>query len=209
MSAKAKTGESNLPELREFVKENGAALYDFCVYLLPAEYAVDDLVLAVFREFGELFRKLTSKRDMPWGVVELRIRLFALAWEKIREVTGNFQFSWALGRDTRQLKGWDADILDKWQHTPAEPKAGEWEPATVDRLRRVDLEVRAPIVLRDILRFDDEEAVRILGIRWGVYRHRLHRGRLDFRELLHGFADGQVPVKASRPAEKTTEKPSW
>lgn len=204
MTVKAKAEEASLPELRDFVKENGAALYDFCSYLLPAEYAVDDLVLSVFREFGELFRKITAKRDMAWGAVELRIRLFALAWEQIREVSGNFQFSWALGRDTRQLKGWDTDILDKTQAAP-QNKLGEFEPVAVDRLHRVDLEVRAPVVLRDILRFDDEEVVRILGTRWGVYRHRLHRGRLDYRELLHGYTEA---ITAGKP-ERSTEKASW
>jgi len=42
------------------------------------------------------------------------------------------------------------------------------------------------MVLRDVLKFDDEEILRILNIRWGVYRHRLHRGRLAFRESLKG-----------------------
>lgn len=56
----------------------------------------------------------------------------------------------------------------------------------LSRLSRVDIDFRAPMVLKDILRFDDEEILRILGIRWGVYRHRLHRGRLAFRESLKG-----------------------
>ena len=56
----------------------------------------------------------------------------------------------------------------------------------VDRLGRIDPEFRAPIVLRDVLGFEDEESVRILGLRWGVYRHRLHRGRLECKDALRG-----------------------
>ena len=90
------------------------------------------------------------------------------------------------GRDTRRLKGLDDDLL------PAKNESKEKQQARVgtrakDRLTRVDSELRAPVVLRDILKFEDEEVAQILGLRWGVYRHRLHRGRLDFKDALKGL----------------------
>jgi DNA-directed RNA polymerase specialized sigma24 family protein len=96
-------------------------------------------------------------------------------------------FTWTVGRDTRPMKGMDDDLLQAWSSS----KTGEISsigPRAVERIRRLDTDFRAPIVLKDILGFDDEEVVRILGIRWGVYRHRLHRGRLEFRAALKGLA---------------------
>lgn len=201
MSGKAV--ESRLPELREFVKEYDERLYTLCYYLLPAEYPIEELVLQIFRDFGDRFRQQSGKREAAWEALELRIGLFAAAWERIREVASNLQFTWTLGRDTRQMKGWDEDLLQEWQRIAKKGgELGELESTVVERLRRVDLEVRVPVVFRDILHFEDEEVVRILGIRWGVYRHRLHRGRIDFKDLLHGHTAESTP-KGERPREST------
>jgi hypothetical protein len=200
----SKSLEARLPELREFVKENDRGLYSFCYYLLPADYPIDELVLQIFRDFGDTFRhQQAGKHETGFEALELRIALFVGAWDRVRDVASNLQFTWALGRDTRAMKGWDLNLLEEWErmdHKGAD--LGDLEPAVVERLRRVDLEVRAPVVLRDILRFEDEEVVRILGIRWGVYRHRLHRGRLDFQDLLLGRMN-EVPSRDNKPRDTT------
>ena len=57
------THDARLPELREFIKENDQRLYDFCVYMLYGGMDVDELILSIFREFGDHYRKLTSRKD--------------------------------------------------------------------------------------------------------------------------------------------------
>jgi DNA-directed RNA polymerase specialized sigma24 family protein len=116
------------------------------------------------------------------------VRLFQIAWQGVQNSFQRAVFS-NNGRDTRLLKGLEDDIL------PSKPEnlekvAAKSENRVADRLGRVDTELRAAVILRDILKFDDEEAAKILGLRWGVYRHRLHRGRLDFKDALRGLPTG-------------------
>lgn len=130
----------------------------------------------------------------------MRIRLYRIAWERIRDETVALSFQWNLGRDTRLLKRWDENLLLK---DPAREPAA-FDAAILERLRRVDAELRAPVVLKDILRMEDEEVVRILNLRWGVYRHRLHRGRLEFREALRGRAAPTSGASSGAKEKETT-----
>lgn len=190
----AKTkAEDRSPDLREFIKENDQRVYDFCTYLLDADFAVEDVVLSVFREFGEYFRR---HRWLAAGISpeEMRLQLFQIAWAQIQDCLHQSSFPIIGGRDTRTLKGLDEDILPA-RGESRDRVAQRAENRVRDRLSRVDAELRAPVVLRDVLKFEDEEAARILGLRWGVYRHRLHRGRLDFKDALKG-----TPAAAVRGA---------
>ncbi len=184
--AKARSSE-RIPELREFIKENDQRLYDFCMYMLHGSGSLDDLLLWIFRDFGDAYRKLSRSKDSAWEHLELRIRLFQIAWEGIRDYQTRMQHSYPMatsGRDTRPAKHFDGDILTLWRGSTKDFLP--IETAVLERLARIDADFRAPVVLRDILGFDDEEVVRILAIRWGVYRHRLHRGRLDYKDGLRG-----------------------
>ncbi len=199
MTTTVRNHDSQLPELREFVKENALPLHTFCHYLLQEEHTVEDVLLDVFRRFGDTYRKHSGKRDSGWEALEMRIRLYRLAWEKIRDETATLTFQWNLGRDTRVLKRWDENLLVK--DLTLDPTA--FDALVLERLRRVDIELRAPVVLKDILRFEDEEVVRVLSLRWGVYRHRLHRGRLEFRDALRGSASS-AEAKTTSPFRETT-----
>lgn len=172
------------PELREFIKEHDQRIFDFCTYLLPSGMDRDDLVLAIFRDFGDHYRRLSLQKDATWEPLEIRLRLFQLAWEKVRETILHTPIPWSVGRDTRQLKGMEDDWLRGAKFKTLDPKT------MVDPIREhlgnIDADFRAPVVLRDILGFEDEEVMRILGLRWGVYRHRLHRGRLELKDSLRG-----------------------
>lgn len=180
------THDDRLPELREFIKENDQRLYDFCVYMLYGGMDVDELILSIFREFGDHYRRLTARKDSAREPHEIRTKLFQTAWERIREAIAHTQFTWTVGRDTRQLKGFDDDILRSASFKGKQ--LAELEGPLMERLGRIDPDFRVPVVLRDILKFEDEEVVRILGVRWGVYRHRLHRGRLELKDGLRGKA---------------------
>lgn len=174
-----------LPELREFIKDNDQRLYDFCSYLLHGGLDVEDLILAIFREFGDLYREIDSARDIT-EASEIRIKLFQTAWQRVREALAHTQVSWSVGRDTRSLRGIDEDLLKAWGSKGKDIEA--LHEAVLGRLAQIDPDFRAPVVLKDVLKFKDEDAVRILDLRWGVYRHRLHRGRLELKDSLRARA---------------------
>ncbi len=181
--ANAKTA----PDLREFLKEHDQKLYDFCFYMLDGGFLAEEVILATFHDYASVYRRLTSKRASDWVPKEARIQLFQTCWSRIREALVRVQYQWTMGRDTRVLRNLDGDVLGKWDGKKTD--VTEIETAVVERLGRVDADFRSPIVLRDVLGFDDEEVVQILGVRWGVFRHRLHRGRLELKDGLRG----QVP----------------
>jgi hypothetical protein len=189
------------PELGEFLKETEQEIFQFCYYLVPASYPLDEVIVSIYRDFGDIYRKLVARREHFFSPIEFRVRLFQLAWEKVRNFLGTVQF-WNLGRDTRDFANWEKDLLSPMLNGQHPTQKENWEV----RLRAVDLDHRLPLVLRDILGFDDELILRILGLRWGVYRHRLHRGRLELCDSLKG-TEGSLPSGKLKlaPKEKTHE----
>ena len=184
------------PDLREFLKEHDQKLYDFCFYMLDGGYLAEEIILAAFRDFASVYRRLTSRRAGDWDPKDARIQLFQTAWSRIREALVRVQYQGSMGRDTRLFRSLDGDILGQWGSSRQDVAAVE--AAVVERLGRVDADYRAPIVLRDVLGFDDEEVVQILGVRWGVFRHRLHRGRLELKDGLKGQAPTPPTTEARR-----------
>lgn len=184
--------------LREFIKENEGKLYQFLSYLLFGSNAVDSLAIQVFREFGDKFRKHAKKNQAEWEKTNLRIQLYSIAWKMILKGHSLIEYSWASGRDTRPLKLLDVDLLSEGKSKRSE---GEQRENILMRLARIEMDYRAPLVLKDVLGFEDEENLRILGLRWGVYRHRLHRGRLGFRDSLRGkpYKDKEGAALSSAP----------
>lgn len=193
--SKTKASDRSSVELRDFVQENGQRVYDFCAFLLANDLAIEEIVLSVFRDFGEFVRRNPSQMANA-SPETLRLRLFQITWNQIQNSMHRVVFATLGGRDTRVLKGLDDDILPGRSNESREKIATKAENRVRDRLARVDAELRAPLVLRDVLKFTDEDAAKILGLRWGVYRHRLHRGRLDFKDALRGVSNAFVSGKA-------------
>lgn len=187
--ASEKTSDRNRSEkktdLREFIKENDQRAYDFCYYMLQGVLPVDDFVIHLFKVFSVEFRRLVHRNE-EWDAQGVRLHLFQFAWEKIRAASVTPIYVGGSGRDMRALREMDEDILDLAESKDKSAWAKK-ESAVLERLSRVDFEFRAPLVLRDVLGFTDEQAVQILGLRWAVYRHRLHRGRVDFKDALRGW----------------------
>ncbi|MBI4404815.1 MAG: hypothetical protein HY537_11670 [Deltaproteobacteria bacterium] len=180
------------PEFRVFVKEFGERLYNFCYYMVGEENGAEELALETFREFGGRFRRKMA--GITWEPLEARVSLFGIAWRNIREhLESKGQQLWAMppnGRDTRLLKEFDLDLLAKWDQSDRSERAiKKIEQPFVGRISRVDPEQRAAVVLKDMLKFDDEEITRILAVRWGIHRHRLHRGRISLCESLRGSSN--------------------
>jgi DNA-directed RNA polymerase specialized sigma24 family protein len=178
--------------LRDFVQENDRKVHAFCYHLLSSDFDVEELTISVFRSFGEYFRQGTAQRETAGA--SLRIRLFQIAWGEVQSALYQAVFPTGGGRDTRILKGLDRDVLPSKAES-REKLISDPENRIGDRLARVDFGLRVPVVLRDILGFSDDEASKILSLRWGVYRHRLHRGRIDFKDALKGLTSGQPSSK--------------
>lgn len=181
-----KTSEKEHPDSpavpREFLQENSQKIYDFAYYLLSEPEAVEEVVIRTFRQFGNHYKKMTPATLNSWSEMEMRILLFSIAWDRIQREMGSVAVRWVSGRDMRVQKMAEEDLLK------ANPKEGgdQFRDAVIARFSKVDMDFRAPVVLRDLLEFPDEETMRILKLRWGVYRHRLHRGRLELCEGLRG-----------------------
>lgn len=193
----ASSAKNQFPELREFVKEHDQRLFDFCCYLLEGGSVAEEVVLGTFSEFGTAFRKAKS-RSFHWDPQQMRVELYQIAWRRVRETLSSMQYAWSIGRDTRQFKSFERDLLSEWKRHPEAVE--KFDSLVVERLGKVDPDFRAPVVLRDILKFPDEEVAQILDLRWGVYRHRLHRGRMELKDglrgnsLRDGLPAGQEPV---------------
>lgn len=179
-----KVSKDNQPALREFIKEYGKPVYIFCDYMLPKDAKVDAVVVEIFAEFGEVFRKKHRKETAGWENLEMRVKLFSIAWKHIRQAMQEFHFMWTPGRDTRAGRRADENLLSESAGKNGDGAALDAE--LVARLKFLDPEFRAPLVLKDIVRLEEEEILRVLELRWGVYRHRLHRGRIEYKDGLKG-----------------------
>lgn len=175
----ARRSSSNL---REFVKENERKTYDFCYFMgLPAKDC-DELLIDIFRDFGDTHKRYwgTESNTEPF---EKQLALYQLARAHIEQQGMLNSSENNFGRDTRYYPKIETDLLTEWGKLKGER---DWASTVVDRLRLLELDFRFPLVLRDLLHFEDEEAAQILGLRWGVYRQRLHRGRRECAEKFHG-----------------------
>lgn len=181
MAAESVDLNRRLPELREVLKENDQKVYDFVYFMLGPSSDLEEQVVSIFRSFGDLYRRGARQKRFQWEYPELRLQLFMTAWESIRRAIHVQKYAWLAGRDTRVQKSAEEDLIRIFSQGKLSEDAFE---SFLQRLNRVDFDFRAPLVLRDILGFEDEEVVRILGTRWGVYRHRLHRGRVSLCEGL-------------------------
>lgn len=170
--------------LREFIKDQTQLVFDFCSYMLPIANETSEVSLSVFREFGDIYRRKEHKGGGTWEKMEMRVKLFAIAWRHIRGVMQETPFFFNSGRDTRNSRKFDGNLLEGIRVGGSMTE--DADSSLMVRLHQLDPELRAPLVLKDILRFEDEEILRVLGVRWGVYRHRLHRGRIELKDGLRG-----------------------
>jgi len=189
------SNESAAVDLREFVKDYQEKVVSFCFYFMPPDFQLDDLVIAIFRQFGDDYRKLLDRNDGTRDPLEMKIKLFRIAWEQIQDALIVESVGWPAGRDFRKLKSMDENLLREWERRADSGEttlAEDFRSEISQRLRLVDSENRSAVILKDILGFEDEEVLRMLSLRWGVYRHRLHRGRLDLCDAMKGNA-GTLP----------------
>lgn len=194
-------------DLRTFVKQEQERVATFCHCFLSSEPEVDERVIQIFRRFGELFRRKSKDKTFQSTRQEMIVLLYRVAWEQLQSIALEEAVGWSVGRDVRKLKALDENVLYELRplESPSENTLSEDISSELrTRLRRVDTENRGAVILKDILGFSDDDAIRILSTRWGVFRHRLHRGRLDLVALLKGN-----PLSIDGTSETTAPRVTW
>jgi RNA polymerase sigma-70 factor, ECF subfamily len=168
--------------------------------------------LAAFEQFvrvferrvrGLLSRLLSDERD----VEEATQDTFVQAWRNLSRFRGDAAaFTWlyriavneALQRarrrrlETQPLEQELLDMLDYQQGAPGprprppDQVADEHETQAflLDRVRRLPIDFRAPLVLRDIEGWSNQEVADILDLSLAATKSRIHRARMRLREEL-------------------------
>ena len=165
--------------------------------------------LAAFERFVRLFerrvrgllsRLLSDERD----VEEATQDTFVQAWRNLSRFRGDAAaFTWlyriavneALQRARRrrlETRPLEDDVLD-YQHgaTGSRPRPPhqlaeehETQMFLLDRVRQLPIDLRAPLVLRDIEGWSNQEVAEILELSLAAAKSRIHRARMKLREEL-------------------------
>jgi RNA polymerase sigma-70 factor, ECF subfamily len=144
-----------------------------------------------------LFRLLEDERD----VEEATQDVFLQAWRSLASFRGEAAvFTWlyriavneALMRLRRKRVAL-AELDESAERRLTTPAANEPEPAAEAselagflsaRLRSLPLEIRAPLVLRDVVGLSNQDVADILGLSVAATKSRIHRARMQIREDL-------------------------
>jgi RNA polymerase sigma-70 factor (ECF subfamily) len=168
--------------------------------------------LAAFEQFvrvferrvrGLLSRLLSDERD----VEEATQDTFVQAWRNLSRFRGDAAaFTWlyriavneALQRARRgrlETRSLEDDLLDVLEYEHAAPsgrprppdqvaEARETQAFLLDRVRRLPIAFRAPLVLRDIEGWSNQEVAEILDLSLAATKSRIHRARMRLRQEL-------------------------
>jgi RNA polymerase sigma-70 factor, ECF subfamily len=172
--------------------------------------------VAAFERFVRLFerrvrgllgRLLSDERD----VEEAAQDTFVQAWRNLSRFRGDAApFTWlyriavneALQRtrrkrpETRPIEGEVLDVLEHERRPAGSPprpvdlelEEREAQAFLLEQVRRLPFELRAPIVLRDIEGWSNQEAADLLELSLAATKSRIHRARMKLREELEQWA---------------------
>jgi RNA polymerase sigma-70 factor (ECF subfamily) len=141
-----------------------------------------------------LQRLLDDRRD----VEEATQDSFVQAWRNLDRFRGDAAvFTWlyriavneALARLRRkQFPTTDVEKAQPAANLAEEPHAaaesGELEDFLAERIRKLEPEYRAPLVLRDVIGLSNEEVAAVLDLSVAATKSRIHRARMRIREEL-------------------------
>ena len=141
-----------------------------------------------------LFRLLDDPRD----VEEAAQDCFVQAWRNLDRFRGDSAvFTWlyriavneALGRLRRKrlpttgLEG--AEVVQPAAEEPQHAvESGELEQFLAGRIRALEPEYRAPLVLRDVVGLSNQEVADVLELSLAAAKSRIHRARMQIRAEL-------------------------
>jgi len=151
-----------------------------------------------------LVRVLDDDRDVEESVQDT----FVQAWRHLDRYRGEaalFTWLYRIGMNTalarrRRAAPATVDLASLESHgTPladaaAGPEeavaAGDLRARILAALRALPLEHREAVVLRDLAGLSNEEVAAALGVSLAAAKSRIHRGRLQLRDLLEGAGEG-------------------
>jgi RNA polymerase sigma-70 factor, ECF subfamily len=143
-----------------------------------------------------LVRLLDDRRDVEEAVQDS----FVQAWRSLERFRGDSAVStWlyriavneALARLRRKrLSTMELDEVREGERLAADARlepqqaveAGELEAFLTERIRALEPEYRAPLVLRDVIGFSNQEVADILELSLPAAKSRIHRARMQIRE---------------------------
>ncbi len=174
--------------LPEFVERTDGTLARFCVLMAGSDCHLDDIIERVYRRFSK-----SARRDIRLAnrTHNLEVELYHSAMKELSQLELERPRLSLTGRDNRVLKAMETDLLSWWRaHCTETTELGNRLALVGDRLRLLDFDLRAPVILHDHLAMDSESILKVLHLRWAVFRHRLHRGRVEFQKALQGVQLG-------------------
>jgi RNA polymerase sigma-70 factor (ECF subfamily) len=153
---------------------------------------------------SQVGRTLRGFALKPAEAEDVAQEVFLRAWRGLPTFNGDAQFSTWLYRITyneaqRRLarpdgttasvypteRDDDAEVPESPRRAPdARALDREFQAIARRALERLPEELRVAVVLRDIEGLSTQEAAEIVGVRPAAFKSRLHRGRMQLRELL-------------------------
>ena len=151
-----------------------------------------------------LLRILDDARDVEEAVQDA----FVQAWRNLDGYRGDAAlFTWlyrigvnaALARTRRKepvvvdialLEGVEATAVRPEHRPEAAAEAGYLRSLVVSALAELPFEYREAVVLRDVAGLSNTEVAAALGVSVAAAKSRIHRGRLQLRDLLEGHGNG-------------------
>lgn len=177
-------------DLTAFVENTERKLAQFCRLMGGEDIRLEDLIDRIYRRFSKITRRGTH---LASGADTFETVLFRSALDELAQLENSRSGRSLHGRDHRIIKAMEVNLLDRWREESSDSKdLGARIPLIADRLKLLDFEVRAPVVLSDNLGLESEQILKILGLRWAVFRHRLHRGRVELQRTLRGVQLGRT-----------------
>ena len=193
----------------EFVSQTGPHLWAFALYTLSSQRdqreVTDEALLQLWKETQVPQINSASEphaKDLVLRQWKLHLFRHAIASAR-KKVMRPAVTAWG-GRDLRPLKKLDSPLLQLHRNRNSlwtDPQVAE---SVLERLRALDWDLRLILVLYDVLHFSAQEVQEILGLRWGVCRHRLHRARMECKELLKGHETQVAPHGTGAPRRLET-----
>ncbi len=190
ISLKSKTGIPILYD--ELMPQWIVEVHSYAYWMLLDDDAVQQELNVIFKAFGKESGKLTEishvhKKDMT----KLLFQVAVLHIETLSDVLKHSDFE---GRDTREEAYYEKEL--KNFNLALKNIAMDQQPILRKSLSNIEVSLRTALVLRDFVRLDEALIADVLGVRWGVYRHRLNRARAELCGLLFGTNKAAIPLKS-------------
>ncbi len=178
MSALSSVEKSRATHWQALIENEKGRLSLFIQCMALPSYHQESFLLDLFKRLAKNLGSSKLGAGLSAGLSE-RGMLYRALWLALQEQDVS-SFS-RVGR--RDWQASEEDLLEYFTKKTGrfwDEKSDEW----LRRFQQVEIEFRAPIVLRHLLGFEDEECLQILGLRWEIFRYRLHQGRLEFSSIL-------------------------